>query len=474
MRPFALRPPFFVSFSVSAFSGFDFVISLKSETVMKRRPGDVGLKRRTGISGHPRPSDLRPLEELDRVARLQLHDRLLPAGLRPARGRRRRPRSCRRSSSRTRSASARSGSGPLPRPPFQHRQRRLGDEQRARPDDRAHLELGRRDDRNPLQVPERLREHGLLLGADEHDRARQLVHERGRPTRRRRLERRRVDERERPRLDVAAQGRPERRPGGLPVHLLLEGARRLRERVAAALELRRADRALAGASGALLAPRLRAAAGDGAAVLRLRRARPPGVRLRADGLVDEVRLHLGAEDRLVELARAGPAEHGSGGGHQPRTSTIPFLGPGTEPLTSSRFRSGSTRWTVSPTCVTRLPPIRPAIRTPLKTRDGVADAPTDPGARMLWEPCARGPLEKLWRLIVPWKPLPMPIPDTFTSSPGSKTATVTAPPATPPSIGPRNSTSRRCGPTPKRLRCPSCGRVSLRSGTGSYASWTAS
>src|SRR5581483_9802030 len=47
-------------------------------------PGDVGLKRRTGISGHPRPSDLRPLEELDRVARLQLHDRLLPAGLRAA------------------------------------------------------------------------------------------------------------------------------------------------------------------------------------------------------------------------------------------------------------------------------------------------------------------------------------------------------------------------------------------------------
>ena len=31
------------------------------------------------------------------------------------------------------------------------------------------------------------------------------------------------------------------------------------------------------------------------------------------------------------------------GGHQPRTSTMPFFGPGTEPLTSSRFRSGRPR-----------------------------------------------------------------------------------------------------------------------------------
>jgi len=62
--------------------------------------------------------------------------------------------------------------------------------------------------------------------------------------------------------------------------------------------------------------------------------------------------------------------------------------------------------------------MRPAILTPLKTREGVAEAPTEPGARTLWEPWARGPLEKLWRLIVPWKPLPIPIPATLTSSPG--------------------------------------------------------
>src|SRR5919204_5192215 len=53
MRPLLLRPPFFVSFSVSPFSGFDFVISSKVETVMKRRPGDVGLYLRIGMVDLP-------------------------------------------------------------------------------------------------------------------------------------------------------------------------------------------------------------------------------------------------------------------------------------------------------------------------------------------------------------------------------------------------------------------------------------
>jgi hypothetical protein len=53
MRPLLLRPPFLVSFSVSAFSGVDFVISSNVETDMKRRPGDVGLNLRTAISGSP-------------------------------------------------------------------------------------------------------------------------------------------------------------------------------------------------------------------------------------------------------------------------------------------------------------------------------------------------------------------------------------------------------------------------------------
>src|SRR5712691_995318 len=52
MRPALLRPPFFVSFSVNAFSGLGLVISSKVETVMKRRPGDVGLYLRIGMTQH--------------------------------------------------------------------------------------------------------------------------------------------------------------------------------------------------------------------------------------------------------------------------------------------------------------------------------------------------------------------------------------------------------------------------------------
>ena len=78
---------------------------------------------------------------------------------------------------------------------------------------------------------------------------------------------------------------------------------------------------------------------------------------------------------------------------------------------------------------------------PLKTRDGVADAPIEPGLRMLCEPWDFGPRAKRWRLIVPWKPLPIPIPATLTWSPGWKVSTVTVSP-TSDSLAPRNST--RC------------------------------
>ena len=50
--------------------------------------------------------------------------------------------------------------------------------------------------------------------------------------------------------------------------------------------------------------------------------------------------------------------------------------------------------------------MRPGPRMPLNTREGVADAPIEPGARTLCEPWDFGPAAKLWRLIVPWKPLP--------------------------------------------------------------------
>src|SRR6185295_421049 len=103
------------------------------------------------------------------------------------------------------------------------------------------------------------------------------------------------------------------------------------ERDTAAGELRRADRALACAAGALLAPRLRTTARDEPAALCRARALTLRVLLCAHGLVHEVRLDLGAEDRLVErdvLLRAAE-KRCLGGCHYDisRISTIPFFGP---------------------------------------------------------------------------------------------------------------------------------------------------
>src|SRR5918911_5511010 len=50
MRPRELRPPDFVSPSVSAFSGSFFVTSARSDQVAKRRPGEVGLCLLTAIN----------------------------------------------------------------------------------------------------------------------------------------------------------------------------------------------------------------------------------------------------------------------------------------------------------------------------------------------------------------------------------------------------------------------------------------
>src|SRR3982751_5890735 len=80
LRPLALRPPDFLRPSTSDFSGVVLVISAKSEYVTKRRPGLVGLGLRIGISALLEA--LEAGEDRDRIARADLHDRLLPrAGL---------------------------------------------------------------------------------------------------------------------------------------------------------------------------------------------------------------------------------------------------------------------------------------------------------------------------------------------------------------------------------------------------------
>src|SRR5437763_1762486 len=101
LRPLTLRPPDFFSPSVSDFSGSDRVSSEKSGYMTNRRPGEVGLGLRIGIREAPRRdrwrkpglfagnrprSSLGPLEsaeDRDRLARTDLHDRLLPAARLP-------------------------------------------------------------------------------------------------------------------------------------------------------------------------------------------------------------------------------------------------------------------------------------------------------------------------------------------------------------------------------------------------------
>src|SRR6185437_3125210 len=189
---------------------------------------------------------------------------------------------------------------------------------------------------------------------------------------------------------------------------------------AAARVLGRAQRALAGPAGALLAVRLLAAAAHlaaglgGVGTLAGRRL------LRHHDLVDQRHVHLGGEDLVGEFHRLFLSAYHADRGHQAtspsvpsvlaalRTSTTRPLGPGTAPLIRSSPRSASTACTVSDCTVVRTPPIRPAIRTPLNTRPGVAHAPMEPGERCLrWVPCAAPRPLKPCRFITPALPLPL-------------------------------------------------------------------
>ncbi len=100
---------------------------------------------------------------------------------------------------------------------------------------------------------------------------------------------------------------------------------------------------------------------------------------------------------------------------------MPPRGPGTAPFTRISSRSGSA-WTTSRlSVVTWWPPIRPAIRVPLKTRAGVAQAPMDPGDRcFLWLPWAAPWPLKLCRFMAPAKPLPLDTAMASTRSPAAQ------------------------------------------------------
>ena len=129
---------------------------------------------------------------------------------------------------------------------------------------------------------------------------------------------------------------------------------------------------------------------------------------------------------------------------------MPPRGPGTAPLTRISSRSASA-WTTSRlSVVTCWPPMRPAIRVPLKTRAGVAQAPIEPGARWcLWLPWAPPWPLKLWRFMAPAKPLPLDTAVTSTCSPACRmSAVISWPTSYSEASSTRSSTSRRPGSTP--------------------------
>ena len=218
---------------------------------------------------------------------------------------------------------------------------------------------------------------------------------------------------------------------------------------AAADPLGRADRALARAAGALLAPRLLPAAADLAARLDLVRAGAQTGHRRHDHLVHQRHVHR----RLEDGRRAGRASRSSCR-RRPRCRSSPCsrslrhpclqrgldgrahhhepaVGAGDRALdraaARARGRTGPPRGS-APSCAGC--PSWPAIRMPLNTRLGVAHAPIAPGERcFLCTPWPPPRPANPWRFITPENPLPFETPTTSTLSPTAKESTVTSWPA---------------------------------------------
>src|SRR3954453_16864218 len=146
-----------------------------------------------------------------------------------------------------------------------------------------------------------------------------------------------------------------------------------------------------------------------------------GRELRRHHLVDQRDVRGHVEELRRELDAL--LSHGQAPFTASRTSTMRPRVPGPAPLTSSSPFTASTAWTVRFRTVVRSWPIRPAIRMPLKTRDGVEEAPIETGFRGLrGEPWLGGTPLKLWRFMTPAVPLPMLVPTTSTFAPGRNTS----------------------------------------------------
>ena len=142
------------------------------------------------------------------------------------------------------------------------------------------------------------------------------------------------------------------------------------EHGAAAAVVGRALGALAGAAGALLAVRLGAAAADLAAGLRVVGTRSATGQLGRHDLVEDGGVDRRGEQHVGELDLADRlAGAVVEGGLRHRQAFFTRMsdprGPGSDPLTSKRFRSLSARTTRSFLMVAVSSPMWPAIFTPL-------------------------------------------------------------------------------------------------------------
>src|SRR4030095_6339228 len=224
---------------------------------------------------------------------------------------------------------------------------------------------------------------------------------------------------------------------------IVVAARVLPERVATVPPQRCARRPDLRTAGALLLVGLLAAAADEGAVLGLVGATAFRRVLPHDRFPHEVGLDRAREHGVAQVDRPdllvlaihyiechgyflpffGFSACGFGSGFRAtarRITTTPSGAPGTAPRNTSRWFSMSTLTTRRFRVVMREPPIRPAARMPLTTRDGNEDAPIDPGARWNIEPCVAAPPPKWCRFTTPWNPLPRPVPTTSTRSPSAK------------------------------------------------------
>src|SRR4051794_11576986 len=191
-------------------------------------------------------------------------------------------------------------------------ERLLGGDDRRRADEVGDADARDGLHRDAAQVAEGERDLLLAVGEDdEHRAAEEVAEQLGGLLRGRRVEAGRVQDGDRAALGVDRERAAQRGAALLAVDLEGVVARRRAEDGAAAGPDRVARRAGAGTAGALLAPRLGAAAADEAAGLGRVRALPARVELRADRLVHERTVEARAESGLVELDLLGAAEDGS-------------------------------------------------------------------------------------------------------------------------------------------------------------------